>query len=148
MNQSMTGQLTKFYEAAYVDLPLAAAQRWMGGNRKSLEVAGWAAYDSFVALANELTNRMYANPLVAASFGRALETAFHVQHIFDAFTPSTAPLLPEPSRLDSSEPAESVAEFDEAPRVTLATRSAHYAEAAAQYRTAAWTRRPRRAVAA
>ncbi len=148
MKNSMTGQLTKFYEAAWLDLPLAVAQRWLGGNPKSLRVAGWAAYDSFVALANELTNQMYSNPLVASSFGRALETTFHIQHIFDALAPSSPVASPAPLVLDSVEiePADAVA-AEEIPRVTLAPRGAHYAEAAAQYRTAARVRRPRRAAA-
>jgi hypothetical protein len=151
MKNSMTGQLTKFYEAAWLDLPVAAAQRWLGGNPKSLRVAGWAAYDSFVALANEMTNQMYANPLVASTFGRTLETAFHIQHIFDALAPSSPAASPAPLALDSVEiePADAVAAAaaEETPRVTLAPRGAHYAEAAAQYRTASRVPRPRRAAA-
>lgn len=147
MKNSMTGQLTKFYEAAWLDLPLAAAQRWLGGNPKSLRVAGWAAYDSFVALANEITNQMYADRLVASSFGRVLETTFHMQHIFDALTPSTPLALPAPASQDSIAPVAAAAEAEAAVRVTLAPRGAHYAEAAAQYRTAARVRRPRRAAA-
>jgi hypothetical protein len=151
MKNSMTGQLTKFYEAAWLDLPVAAAQRWLGGNPKSLRVAGWAAYDSFVALANEMTNQMYANPLVASTFGRTLETAFHLQHIFDALAPGNPAASPAPLAFDSVEiePADAVAAAaaEETPRVTLAPRSAHFAEAAAQYRTAARVPRPRRAAA-
>ena len=151
MKNNMTGQLTKFYEAAWLDLPLAVAQRWLGGNPKSLRVAGWAAYDSFVALANEMTNQMYANPLVATTFGRTLETAFHLQHIFDALAPGNPVALSAPFAVNSAEiePGDAVAAVaaEETPRVTLAPRGAHYAEAAAQYRTAARVGRPRRAAA-
>ncbi len=151
MKKTMTGQLTKFYEAAWLDLPLAAAQRWLGGNPQSLRVAGWAAYDSFVALPNEMTNQMYANPLVASTFGRTLETAFHIQHVFDALAPGSPVALPAPLARNSVEiePADAVAAVaaEEIPRVTLPARGAHYAEAAAQYRTAARVRRPRRAAA-
>lgn len=138
MKQSMTGQLTNFYAAAYLDLPMAAVRRWLSGNPQTLERAGWAAYDSFVALANEMTNQLYANPLVASSFGRALETTFQVQHLFDALTPSLPAELPAPTELEA---------VNTAPRITLATRGAHYAEAAAQYRAAAHARRPRHAAA-
>jgi hypothetical protein len=142
MKQSITGQLTQFYAAAYLDLSVAAAQRWLSGNPQTLERAGWAAYDSFVALANEMTNQLYANPVVASSFGRALEAAFHVQHLFDALSPSIPAALPAPTELAATEPV------DTAPGITLATRGAHYAEAAAQYRAGARARRPRRAAAA
>lgn len=151
MKSSMTGELTRFYEAAWLDLPLAAAHRWLGGNPKSLRVAGWAAYDSFVALANEMTNQMYANPLVASTFGRTLETAFHLRHTFDVLAPSGLVALPAPLALDpvEIEPADAVAAVaaEKLPRATLAPRGAHYAEAAAHYRTAARVRRPRRAAA-
>jgi hypothetical protein len=87
-----------------------------------------------IAFANEMTNRVYANPLVAASFGRSLETAFQFGYILDAFRPVVNPRWPAPV-IDPR-------------RTSIETRGADHAEAAAEYRTAARTRRPRRAAAA
>jgi hypothetical protein len=132
MNES-TKQLTKFYEAAFIELPMAAAERWFNGKGGDVEAAGWAAYDSLVALGNELTNQMYANPLMAATFGRTMETVFQFGYILDAFGPL--------NRQRSSTPV------IELKRPEGEARSAGYAEAAAQYRTAAQARRLRRAAA-
>jgi len=48
--------------AAYIDLPAAAAQLWLG-DRAPLEAAGWAAYDAAVDLANVWADQLYRNAL-------------------------------------------------------------------------------------
>jgi hypothetical protein len=146
---SITGQLMKFYEAAYFDLPFAAVERWMGGDKQKLATAGWAAYDSFVELANEMINQMYANPLVAASFGPTLEAAFRVRMIFDpftfdAFTPSNPAALPAPVDEALVETTDMPAEATQ--RLEAASREAHHLETVAPYRTVKRAR-PRRAAA-
>jgi hypothetical protein len=146
MKQSMTAQLTKFYEAAYLNLPLAAARRWLGGGPVKLEVAGWAAYDSFVALANEMTNQMYASRLVVESFGRVVETAFQLGYIFDALAPKPALSEPEP-RLESNRLAALNLESIESRHAAFARRGAHFAEATVRSRSDALARRPARRAA-
>jgi hypothetical protein len=78
-------ELTKFYEAMWIELPLAAGMRLTGqGDEGRLREAGWKAYDAWVRLANEATNRVYANPVVGGVSGRLMETALRAQQAGDA----------------------------------------------------------------
>lgn len=146
MKQSVMTQLTKFYEAAYLNLPMAAARRWLGGSPTKLEVAGWAAYDSFVALANEMTNQMYASRLVAESFGRTIEAAFRLHYVLDALALKPALFQPEP-RLESNWLDPPNVESIEGRQAAFARRSAHFAEATPRYRSDALARRSARRAA-
>ena len=77
--------LAGFYEAALLDLPIAAAQRLIGAaDEKSLKRVGWKAYDAWVRLANEVANQVYANRTVAAVTGGAFETVLRAQRVGDA----------------------------------------------------------------
>jgi hypothetical protein len=76
--------LAGFYEAALLDLPVAAAKRLVGGaDENTLRRAGWKAYDSWVRLANEVTNQVYANEAVAAVAGGAFQTVLRAQRVGD-----------------------------------------------------------------
>jgi hypothetical protein len=77
--------LAKFYEAAWFDLPAAAAQRLLGlGDEENLGQAGWKAYDAWIRLGNTATNRLYANRAVGGFTGRAMETVLKVRRAGDA----------------------------------------------------------------
>lgn len=79
-------ELAGFYEAALLNLPIAAAQRLTGAaDEKALKRAGWKAYDAWVRLANEVTNQVYANRTVAAMTGGAFETVLRFRRVGDAF---------------------------------------------------------------
>jgi hypothetical protein len=79
--------IVKFCEAAWFDLPLAAAGRITGRvDEKSLSAAGWKAYEAWVSLANEAANRLYANPAFGQATGRTFEAALRLQRVGDALT--------------------------------------------------------------
>lgn len=79
--------LAGFYEAALLDLPIAAVKRLAGAaDEKTLKQAGWKAYDAWVRLANEVTNQVYANRTVAAVAGGAFESVMRAQQAGDALT--------------------------------------------------------------
>lgn len=78
-------ELAKFVEAAWLDLPAAAATRLVGsGTDEALSEAGWKAYDAWVRVANEAMNGLYSNPRVGRFTGRAMETALRVHHVGSA----------------------------------------------------------------
>lgn len=78
----MTRELGKFAEAFWLDLPAAMAQRILGAsNENALSTAGWKAYDAWVSLTNEATNRVYENPAVGALTGRTMESALRMQQV-------------------------------------------------------------------
>jgi hypothetical protein len=54
-------ELTKFYEAVLLELPSAAVRRLFVGDEQGFSEAGWKAYDSWVRLANQTANQVYAN---------------------------------------------------------------------------------------
>src|SRR5579864_101670 len=84
---SIARELGKFIQAFWWELPMAAANQMLGNHDETaLQRAGWKAYDAFVSLANEATNDMYANPLVASLTGRMMERAMRVQHVASAAT--------------------------------------------------------------
>jgi hypothetical protein len=79
-------ELTKFYEAALLELPSVAVRRLFAGDEQGFSEAGWKAYDSWVRLANEAANQLYANRAFGEAAGRAFETALGLQRLNDAFT--------------------------------------------------------------
>ena len=78
----LTQELTKFFEAAWFDLPAEAGKALLGvGDENGLQKAGWKAYDAWVRLANELTNAVYADPLIAETTGRVMEAVLRFRQI-------------------------------------------------------------------
>jgi hypothetical protein len=77
-------ELTKFYEAPLLDLPAAAARRAFAGDERGFSEAGWKAYDSWVRLANETANQLYANRTFGEAAGRVFETALGLRRLDDA----------------------------------------------------------------
>ena len=81
----MAQELSKFCEAAWLDLPAEAAKILLGaGNEKELRKAGWKAYDAWISLANDVTNALYANRIVGQLTGRTMESALRLGQIGDA----------------------------------------------------------------
>src|SRR5216683_374343 len=85
---SWTDELTKFYEAALLELPSAAVRRLFTGDDQGFSEAGWKAYDSWVRLANETANQLYAHRAFGEVAGRAFETALGLQRLNDALAPA------------------------------------------------------------
>jgi len=85
---SWTDELTKFYEAALLELPSAAVRRLFTGDDQGFSEAGWKAYDSWVRLANETANQLYANRAFGEVAGRAFETALGLQRLNNALAPA------------------------------------------------------------
>src|SRR5579864_4252867 len=81
-------ELTKFYEAALLELPSAAIKRLFAGDEQGFSEAGWKAYDSWVRLANETANQLYANRAFGEVAGRAFETALGLRRLNDALAPA------------------------------------------------------------
>jgi hypothetical protein len=85
IRQSQTADdIVKFYEATMFELPLAAFRRLLGGEERSLNEAGWKAYDAWIRIANETTNRVYANRGFGEASGRVMETMLRAQRMGDA----------------------------------------------------------------
>ena len=83
----LVDDVVKFWEAAWFDLPMAAAGRITGRvDEKSLSAAGWKAYEAWVNLANEAANRLYANPAFGRATGSTFETVLRLQRVGDALT--------------------------------------------------------------
>jgi hypothetical protein len=77
--------LGKLFEAACVELPMAAAKRMFGDKEdNAVRDAGWKAYDSWVRLANDASNRMYANPTFGTLAGRGIQAGLQVTRVVDA----------------------------------------------------------------
>jgi hypothetical protein len=75
----------KLFEAACVELPMAAAKRVFGDkDDNAVRDAGWKAYDSWVRLANDASNRMYANPTFGGIAGRGIQAGLQVTRVVDA----------------------------------------------------------------
>src|SRR5579859_4264750 len=82
---AMTEDFGKLFEAAWVDLPAAAAKRlFTSDGEGALREAGWKAYDAWVRLANDASNRMYANPTFGAVAGRGIQGGLQVARVVDA----------------------------------------------------------------
>jgi hypothetical protein len=77
----------QFYQATMVELPVAAAQLiFTAGRQRGVEAAAWRAYESWLWLANETANRLYAN-----SANRALPLVAPRNHL--KLVSSTPPLV-------------------------------------------------------
>lgn len=75
-------ELANFVEAAWFDLPAEAAKVLFGaGDEYGLRKAGWKAYDAWVNLANQLTNAMYSDPIIAEATGRVMEAALRFRQV-------------------------------------------------------------------
>ena len=81
----MTEDFVKLFEAAWVDLPAAAVKRlFTTDGEGAVREAGWKAYDAWVRLANDASNRMYANPTFGAVAGRGIQAGLQVNRVVDA----------------------------------------------------------------
>lgn len=78
--KSLSGEFVRFCEAAWVEFPIAAASRMLGGPKKELNQTGWRAYDAWVSLANEATNQLYTNRYFADFSARWFEATLRWQH--------------------------------------------------------------------
>lgn len=85
---SITDDFAKLFEAAWLELPTAAVKRLFAGNDQTAQGAvsdaGWKAYDAWVRLANDASNRMYANPAFGAMTGRGIQAGLQVTRVVDA----------------------------------------------------------------
>lgn len=85
-NSQLAEAVRVLADAALVDLPVSAIARLFNspGSDKELWTAGWKAYDASVAIATELTNRVYTSPLVGMVSGRAIDVSLKFQWLADA----------------------------------------------------------------
>ena len=75
----------KFIEAAWFDLPAAAIKRAISNEDEgAVRDAGWKAYDAWVRLANDASNRLYANPTFGSLAGRGIQTGLQMTRVVDA----------------------------------------------------------------
>ncbi|MBV8054681.1 MAG: hypothetical protein JO071_05510 [Deltaproteobacteria bacterium] len=75
-------ELTKFFEAAWLDLPAEAGKILLGvGDQKQLRKAGWKAYDAWISLANEFTNTVYSDPIIGGVTGQVMESVLRLRQI-------------------------------------------------------------------
>jgi hypothetical protein len=80
-------EMSNFFEAVWLDLPVEAAKFLFGaGDEKRFRKAGWKAYDAWIRLANEMTNALYANPLLGETSGRLIEATLRLRQIGGAMT--------------------------------------------------------------
>jgi hypothetical protein len=81
----MSEDFGKLFEAAWFELPAAAIKRLVSNEDEgALRDAGWKAYDAWVRLANDASNRMYANPTFGSLAGRGIQTGLQVTRVVDA----------------------------------------------------------------
>ena len=85
-NSQLADALRDLADATLIDLPISALARIFNspGADKELSTAGWKAYDASVALATELTNRVYVSPRVGRVAGRAIDVSLRFQRLADA----------------------------------------------------------------
>jgi hypothetical protein len=82
---AMTEDIGKLFEATWVDLPAAAVKRLFASDGEgAVREAGWKAYDAWVRLANDASNRLYANPTFGGVVGRGIQTGLQVTRVVDA----------------------------------------------------------------
>jgi hypothetical protein len=78
-------ELSKFFEAVWLDLPAAAGKILLGSSgEKELRKAGWKAYDAWISVANELTNAVYSDAGIGEATGRVMESALRLRQISGA----------------------------------------------------------------
>jgi hypothetical protein len=99
-------ELSKFYEAFWLDLPIVAAKNLLTGNNSAEELtnAGWKAYDAWISLSNELTNQLYLNPAVGEITGQVMESLLRWRQMTgvmaSAFFSNLWPAMELPTRSD------------------------------------------------
>jgi hypothetical protein len=76
--------VVKLFEAAWIDLPVAAAKRLLEKDEGAVREAGWKAYDAWVRLANDAANQVYGNPAFGTVAGRGIEAVLRVQRVGEA----------------------------------------------------------------
>jgi hypothetical protein len=82
---AMTEDIGKLFEATWLDLPAAAVKRLFASDGEgAVREAGWKAYDAWVRLANDASNRMYANPTFGSVVGRGIQSGLQVTRVVDA----------------------------------------------------------------
>lgn len=74
----------KFFQATAELFVSAAGSLGAEDGQKSVQQAGWKAYDSWVRMTNEATNALYAEPLVIEVTSRTLETGLRWQRVGSA----------------------------------------------------------------
>jgi hypothetical protein len=75
-------ELTKFFGAAWFDLPVEAGKVLLGASdEKALRKAGWKVYDAWISVANELTNAAYSDPMVGGVLGQVMESGLRLRQI-------------------------------------------------------------------
>ena len=74
----------KFLQATTEFFVSAASSLVAEDGQKSVQQAGWKAYDSWVRMTNEATNALYAEPLVIEVTSRTLETGLRWQRVGSA----------------------------------------------------------------
>lgn len=81
----MLDDVAKLLEAAWIELPAAAAQSLMAKDgRAAVRQAGWKAYEAWVSLANDAANELYANRAFGEVVGRGLGAALQVRRVVGA----------------------------------------------------------------
>lgn len=85
-NSELVDAVRDLAAATLIDLPLLAIPRLFNspGSDKELWAAGWKAYDAGVAIATDLTNRVYTSPRVGRVAGRAIDVSLKFQRLADA----------------------------------------------------------------
>jgi hypothetical protein len=89
---TVINDISSFFQAALIDLPMAAARQFLAGDAKvdakdnAVQAAGWKAYDAFVRVASESANELYANPLFGEMAARGLELGLQARRVTDAMT--------------------------------------------------------------
>jgi len=79
---SLVQELSNFYEALCLDLPVEATKTLLGvDNEKDLRKAGWKAYDAWISVANELANRAYSSRLIGEITGRTMDSALRFRQL-------------------------------------------------------------------
>jgi len=82
---SVTEDFGKLLEAAWFDLPTAAMKRLFSKEDDgAVREVGWKAYDAWVRLANDASNRLYANPTFGNLAGRGIQAGLQVTRVVDA----------------------------------------------------------------
>jgi hypothetical protein len=96
----LTEEIVRFCNAAWVDFPLAAAARMLGGSNEEFQAAGWRAYDSWISMANEATNQLYTNRIFSDFSAFWFETTLRFQYMAGLL--SGAAITPAPGKAETS----------------------------------------------
>jgi hypothetical protein len=85
IKQSMTEDFGKLVETAFIDLPAAVIKRLVFNEEEgAVREVGWKAYDAWVRVANDASNRMYANPTFGSMTGRGIQASLQIARVVDA----------------------------------------------------------------